>query len=421
MKKILMISYYYPPLNDVGGLRALGFSKYLLRFGWKPYILTVANPDKAYCSLGNIRSPEEIEVFRSHSIVNLSRIMGKLNGCLARILRLFHKELRTNVFVNLLCIPDIFVGWIPLTFLKGLQIIRRHSIDAIYVSCKPFSSSLIALLLKRVSKKPVIMDLRDPFIVSLSNDESLSCRLNRIVNRLIEKYVFKSVDKLILVTDKTRHNYLSLYPFLESKSHRIYNGFLPADAPLGCEQPYDHFTIVYVGDYYVSYEDSELLFRALRHIRIGYASLGRNIRFFYCGGDYSWMSKMMNQYELWDAMLVMKPVSREESIRALFRSSVIYLRIVKDMISTKLFEGLMTGRPFLVATHNDEVRSLIQRYSPSSEIVEPKDMSGLANSIMKLYKSWSTGALESRPSQEYLGHFNKIALTRHFSEVLKEL
>ena len=44
MKKILIISYYWPPNTGSGVQRWLKFSKYLLDFGWKPIIVTPENP-----------------------------------------------------------------------------------------------------------------------------------------------------------------------------------------------------------------------------------------------------------------------------------------------------------------------------------------------------------------------------------------
>ena len=61
-KNILMICYYYPPLADVGCKRSVAFATFFKKFGWSPYVLSVKNPDKAYCSLGNEKIPEGIPV-----------------------------------------------------------------------------------------------------------------------------------------------------------------------------------------------------------------------------------------------------------------------------------------------------------------------------------------------------------------------
>ena len=78
-KRVLIISYHYPPLADVGGQRALAFSKYITEFGWEPYVLSVKNPDKTWSIKGNEKPPEMVKVFYTLSILNFSRIIGKMN------------------------------------------------------------------------------------------------------------------------------------------------------------------------------------------------------------------------------------------------------------------------------------------------------------------------------------------------------
>ncbi|HMT12896.1 MAG TPA: glycosyl transferase, partial [Ignavibacteria bacterium] len=45
MKKVLIISYYFPPSGGPGVQRVLKFVKYLPEFGWQPIVLTVKDGD----------------------------------------------------------------------------------------------------------------------------------------------------------------------------------------------------------------------------------------------------------------------------------------------------------------------------------------------------------------------------------------
>ena len=45
LKKVLVISYYWPPSGGPGVQRVLKFCKYLNKFGWEPIVLTVKNGD----------------------------------------------------------------------------------------------------------------------------------------------------------------------------------------------------------------------------------------------------------------------------------------------------------------------------------------------------------------------------------------
>jgi hypothetical protein len=47
MKKVLIITYYWPPSGGAGVQRWLKFAKYLPQYGWEPIIYTPENPDFA--------------------------------------------------------------------------------------------------------------------------------------------------------------------------------------------------------------------------------------------------------------------------------------------------------------------------------------------------------------------------------------
>ena len=384
-------------------------------------MLSVKNPDKEYCSLSKEQTPRHVEVFYSWSIINLSRILGKLNGLLLRVLKLFGVKLHTNVFTNIFGIPDIFIGWIPLSSLKGIEIIEKHEIDIIYVSSKPFSSALIGVFIKRFTQKPLVLDLRDPTIISLYNQYSLTYRFHTKITKTIEKFVLRHVDKLLFVTKTTEKKYLLEYPFLNGKTSHIYNGFFGEHYPTGDIKPYNKFTITYVGNYYTKYYGSELLFQALKIIVMREMIPKNSIKFLYLGTNTNWFNHIREKYDLFDIIDCPGKVSRQESILSLFKSSVIYLRIVEDRISTKLYEGLFTGNPLLSAISNKEVIEIIEKYSPQSINVSPNDSDALAEAIQILYENWKQGQLCRKVSNKFLNHFNKKALTKEFVSVLDSL
>ena len=65
MKKVLVITYYWPPSGGPGVQRILNFVKYLPEFGWQPIILTVKNgefPEIDDSCLEDV--PAEVIVYR---------------------------------------------------------------------------------------------------------------------------------------------------------------------------------------------------------------------------------------------------------------------------------------------------------------------------------------------------------------------
>lgn len=419
-----MISYYYPPLADVGSLRALGFSKYLSAFGWEPYVLSVKNPDKSYCIMGHQNPPENVKTFYVRSLFNLYKITGKANGLIARILKLFGKELKTNIIQDLFCVPDIFIGWIPLSFAKGLQVIKTGKIDIIYVSCKPFSSAIIGILLKKITKKPLILDFRDPvsFPTHFFNSPDRKFKLKMI--RKIEKYILKNADRLIVTTEETKEEYISIYHYLKGKIYRIYNGYFAECLPKSNTNPFEKFTIIYTGNFYYNENPSDMFFMALQKTIVEQMVPREKIRFLYLGRiskNDNWLQRVTKKYDLQDIIVTPGRVTREQSMENISRSSMILLRILPPMISTKLYEGLAVGIPILATVNEGEVADLIRRYSKNPYVITSNNVDDIANAIKDAYHKWEKGGLEKSTNEEFLQNFNKKALTKQLVQILEEV
>lgn len=421
MKKVLMISYYYPPLADVGGLRALGFSRYLPEYGWEPHVLSVKNPDKHASIPGKGEAPDGVKTYYTRSIIHLSWITGKANGLLSRILKLFGIKLTSPLIKDLICIPDEYIGWIPLTVLKGLSLIRKHNIDIIYVSCKPFSSALIGMLLKHLTGKPLVLDFRDPVSpdhpILLSHAYYRRMPSFRII-RWIEKKVLHRADKLLLTTKDTEDLYHTSFPFIKDRTAVIYNGFSD-DLFYDTGEIFQKFSIVYSGNFYSSLIPPDPFFMGLRGLISDNPELRDKIEFVYVGASEQWLRIMIDRYALRDQVRVLGRVSRSESIAYICKASLLLLRIVPGKISTKLFEGLAAGAPLLALIHEGEVARIIKQYSLSSYyIVKPDSAPEIQSAIQDAYKKWKTGQLVRGKNKKFYDDFNKKRLTSEYAFII---
>lgn len=423
MKKILIISYYYPPLADVGALRALAFSRYLPELGWEPHVLSVKNPDKHGSMPGNGNAPAGVNTYYTRSIVNLSWITGKANGLLSRILKLIGIRLTRPLVRDLVCIPDQYIGWIPLTVLKGLSLIRKNNIDVVYVSCKPFSSAIIGVLLKYITGKPLVLDFRDPISpeYTLSKDAYYRKVPSFRAIRWIEEKVLRQADRLLLTTEETRELYHSFFPFIKDRTAVVYNGFFE-EYFRDTWEPFDKFTIVYSGNFYNFEMPPDPFFSAMRKLIAGEPELRDKIEFVYVGSYGAWLQTMIERYGLHDVVRVTGRVSREKSIEYIGKSSLLLLRIVPGMISTKLFEGLAAGAPFLALINDGEVAEIIQKYSLSTYYnVKPDDVVEIGKAIKDAYRKWQRGEIVKAKNRRFYRDFNKKKLTAEFASIINEL
>lgn len=281
MKKALVIAYYFPPTGGGGVQRATKFVKYLPSFGWEPVVLTVKTPDLGVFDETLLEDiPPDVEVYRTYSFdpVNRYRVrrygensrFDKRNnndsnndsGIFGRIVSFFRSAMKYFV-INIVFVPDDYVGWIPFAVARGYKIIKEERIDAIYATGKPWSSFLIAFFLSLLTGKPYILDLRDPWVLTPYGSTE-STNIKHMLERFWEKICFSHAKKVISINEQITRSYVQFYPSIPADRFGcITHGFDTDDFLTLKKVKNDNFTISYVGTFY-AYESPELFLQAVK-------------------------------------------------------------------------------------------------------------------------------------------------------------
>ena len=170
-KKVLIITYYWPPAGGPGVQRVLKFVKYLPEFGWDPIILTVE--DGEYPAIDNSllnEVPAGLKVYKSKVFSPLKiykRIMGIKGNIPTHVLSKSKNEsLLQKIFkwirINLY-LPDGRRDWIRVIGREGVEVVRREEPDLIFSTSPPNSVQLGALKLAEATGKKWVADMRDPW------------------------------------------------------------------------------------------------------------------------------------------------------------------------------------------------------------------------------------------------------------------
>jgi len=201
VKSVLFIVYYFPPMGASGVQRPVKFIKYLPEFGWKPIVLT-PQPGAYHTfdqSLVEEVSGEHIQIERVEGKTPFHVAGGnpkeiKIPEKLASILRSISQ---------FFWIPDNKTGWIKPALEKARQIINSTDvdIDLIYSTAPPYSNHLIAAQLKKEFGLPVVMDLRDEWL--LSPLISYPTRFHRSKMARIEKKTLATADLVTVINEHT--------------------------------------------------------------------------------------------------------------------------------------------------------------------------------------------------------------------------
>lgn len=417
-RKILMVCYYFPPLLDVGCKRSVAFSKYLKAHGWEPHVLSVRNPDRQYCMLGTDPVPLGVPTTYISSLFSLSWIIGKLNGLAYRVVSLFGLKLKRNYFYDFLCIPDFFIGWIPGAIAGGYRIIKKQDIGFIYISCSPFSSAIAGIVLKKLTGKPLIIDFRDPLAVNIPDTFGLPL-FRKKINIKIEQKIIEFADIFIVNTEEVRKGFINAYPDIANKTVTIHNGFDSELLPSGECEKFNKFTLVYGGNMYLNMIESQSFFEAIASLKENNKIDRGNFQFLYFGNDHLAVSKIAEKLGILEIVKVEPSIAHSDLLKILMQSHLQLLRIVKPMISTKLFEGIALNLPFLATIPQGEVADIIAEYSPASYVISEDSPKAVAAAIIAAMTTHRQGTIVKNLVPQFLERFSRENMTRKLEKVLE--
>jgi len=270
-KKVLVVSFYFPPANKIAAVRSGKFAKYLPQFGWEPFVLT-ADAVKGY-SQDLPLEIDEANIYRTPYFALGSAVSYGLTGGQRTIYQERHKNstwekalyklirltepLYTLPVIRTLTLEP--VSWSRHAVKKGLEIFSKEKFDVIFSSYGPSMSHLVASRLHRQTGIPWVAEFRDLW--------SLNSYLRKIqpfhfFEKALEKRVMKDSSLLVTVSEPLAKQLETLH---SKKTVVIPNGFdeddYLVDVPLTAK-----FTITYTGNMYPGKQDPNPLFKAIAEL-----------------------------------------------------------------------------------------------------------------------------------------------------------
>jgi glycosyltransferase involved in cell wall biosynthesis len=239
MKKVLFITYYWPPSGKASLQWPLKIIKHLPEFGWQPIVLTVEDDtfsDKDETFLKQIS--EDLLVIKTKAIepFNLyKKFTGKEKDSklvASESISIKNKNLahRLSIWIRMnLFIPDARIGWYFPAVKGAANYINAEKIDAIVSIGPPHTTHLIGKKLSVKYNLPHLPVFIDPWvdIAYYQNFKRNSLTL-KIDNRL-EKTVLQNAANAVFVTETMKEDYQKKYPFLKNKARVLYWGYSEED------------------------------------------------------------------------------------------------------------------------------------------------------------------------------------------------
>jgi glycosyltransferase involved in cell wall biosynthesis len=368
MKKVLIITYYWPPSGGAGVQRWLKFAKYLPEFGWEPVILTVDAKHAAYPVTDSSLEqeiPAGIAVYRTaatdwfrlySSDKSKTPSAGFATGGTGSLKSIAGRFIRGNFFI-----PDPRRGWNRFAFAKACEIIEREKIAVVVTTSPPHSTQLTGLKLKkRFSGLTWIADLRDPWTDIYYYNMFYPTPVSKMIDASYEKSVLKNADRIISAGYLLGKLFESKLPAAASKTEVITNGFDEADFDSVTVREPSTFTITYVGTLSEKYRLDGYLNAV--------SGLGRDdILLRFVGKIPEQIRAQITASVKGNAVEFIDYVSHRQAISYMASSSLLLLVIPESagsrlIITGKIFEYIATCKPILcTGPVNGEAAEIISK------------------------------------------------------------
>lgn len=353
-KKVLIITYYWPPAGGPGVQRVLKFAKYLPEFGWEPIILTVTNGDYPAMDFSLEKEiPDNIKVFRTKTLepFSLFKKLSKkdtidtyvLNNNSEGLLSKIAKLVRANFFI-----PDARVGWKYFALKEAKKIIKQEQPSLIFSTSPPHSVQLIA---KRIAKKyrlKWVADFRDPWVESYTNQHLPRTSWARKRDIKLEKSVLQQANFITLASI----DFKKLFQTSVKNVQEITNSFdqIPPETTVQETE----LSIAYAG----SMSESQVPHNFLKELG---KNTQRDIRFNYYGNITPHFMNTIHKHNLQNNFKHHGYLEKSEFYTALKQNSILLLLMQpyekgSDNIPLKLFDYLAAKR-FIVAFGNPSGRT----------------------------------------------------------------
>ncbi len=434
MKRVLIITYYWPPSGGSGVQRWLKMSKYLPEYGWQPVIYTTENAEYPSLDLSLEKDVNpEMEVIKRPIVEPYSfykNFLGVKKEEKVKVGFIQEKEkkqgwkehlslwIRGNLFI-----PDARCLWVRPSVRYLKDYLKGHPVDAIISTGPPHSMHLIAMKLKESLGIPWIADFRDPWTeIDYYNELHLSRLADRKQHQL-ERGVLTKADMVVTVSpDGARR-----LGRLGSRNVRtIYNGFDRDDDLICVPTQSEKFTLTYLG-VLSKIQSPNNLWQALGELVKEDNNFASNLRINMIGQIDQSATASLQENGLADYVSFTSYIPHEQVAQVHQSSTVLLLLLMPDseprakgLVTGKLFEYMTSGRPILCIGPEDGDAARILKETHAGVIVGFDNKEKMKEVIKDLYQKYLENGLPSNKSKE-IEKYSRRALAEEFGKLLDRI
>ncbi|MBS1550984.1 MAG: glycosyltransferase [Bacteroidetes bacterium] len=411
MNKVLIISYYFPPMGMGGVQRTLKFAKYLKDYGWESVVVT-ENPKKYY-AVDESLLKEAVECG-----INIERT-GKepfnVKDIIVKAPNERVRKLKTK-FSQFFFIPDSKIFWKKKALAKVDEIWNKYGgFDLIFATAPPYTDFLIGQAIKRKYKIPLVIDYRDLWVDNKVLN-SYPTYYHKMSNIRLEKKVLSEANKIITTNRKTKELIITRYGNVEYNDVKIIpHGFDQEDYDKAVKEELpvtDKMRFLYSGSFYCY--NPRPYFDAIKFLYDKYPELEDKIEFCFLGQFTPEYVKYCQHIKIYDKITVKGYVDHFDCVKYIVSSDVLVLlkstgeNEIAAMVG-KVGEYIGSRKNILALIPDGLTQKTLQGYEAikfeNSE--EPRD---IAKSIYEYYLLYKENKMPAA-SEDFIAPYNRKTMT----------
>jgi Glycosyltransferase Family 4 len=424
MKKVLIITYYWPPAGGPGVQRWLKFVKYLKDFNIEPIVYIPENPSYPIIDESLLDEiPNDITIVKQpikEPYKAAATISNKQSKTISKGIILDRKKqsiieklllfIRGNFFI-----PDARKNWVKpsVSFLSSY--IKEHHIDTIVTTGPPHSLHLIGLNLKQNFNLKWIADFRDPWTTIGYHKKLKLLRFARLKHKKLELEVLLNADQIVVTSLTTKREFEAL---TKKPISVITNGY---DANTVGETVLDaKFSFAHIGSL-LSERNPEVLWQVLRDIVRDDKVFQSQFQLNLVGAVSKEVLGSLDAHNLSQFVNLVGYVSHNEAISYQKQSQVLLLIEIdsedtKCIIPGKLFEYMVSGRPILALGPKDSDVAQIIASTNTGDYFKYSEYENLKHKILQHFDAFRHHNLKSHGIG--LQQYSRKELTKKLSDLI---
>lgn len=430
-KRVLIITYYWPPSGGIGVLRCLKIAKYLREYGWEPIIYTPQNAHYPFIDHSNDKDiPVNAEILKTkiwepfslYKILtgrkksdNVNNVLNVLDGK-ASLMHKFSVWVRSNFFI-----PDARAMWIKPSVKYLKKYLKSNPVDAMFTCGPPHTNTRIATLLKKDLGIPYLADFQDPWTQVDYFSQLILTKWGLAKHKRQEQEAFAAADAMTIVSKSWKKDIESIGAKNVSV---LYWGYDPDDYKNRVSSVDKKFTLSHLG--LMGHDrNPTVLFEVLEEIMQEQSEFKTDFELRLAGEvDYT-VENAYKRHNLEENVNFLGSVSRKDALQMTMNSNILLLLLnqqdnAQGRVPGKFFEYLASRRPIISLGHTNGDVADILRETGHGEALEYEDKESIKKVILSLYRKYKAGTL-NQPLEGDISNYSHKVLTGKVADILNNI